>query len=99
MGLRFRKTLRITKFLRINLSKGKPSVSVGCPGATLNFRGQDVTGTVGIPGSGLSYRQRLRRATYELPTAAAFLRANGFFYRLLLTCLFFALLFVGISML
>jgi len=32
---------------------------VGGPGASVNVRGDEVTGTVGAPGTGLSYRQTL----------------------------------------
>lgn len=32
---------------------------VGGPGASVNVRGDNVTGTVGAPGAGLSYRQTL----------------------------------------
>jgi hypothetical protein len=32
---------------------------VGGPGASVNVRGDKVTGTVGAPGTGLSYRQKL----------------------------------------
>lgn len=58
---RFRKTLSLGKFLRVNLSKTGASVSAGRPGATINVRKEGVDGTVGIPGSGLSYKQRLTR--------------------------------------
>ena len=32
---------------------------MGGPGASVNVRGDEVTGTVGAPGTGLSYRQTL----------------------------------------
>ncbi len=56
---RFRKTIPLGRFLRINVSKTGPSLSVGRPGATVNIRKDRVDGTVGIPGSGLSYKERL----------------------------------------
>jgi hypothetical protein len=56
---RFRKTIPLGKFFRINISKGGASVSAGRPGATINIRKDRVDGTVGIPGSGLSYKERL----------------------------------------
>ena len=56
---RFRKTIPLGKFFRINVSKTGASVSVGRPGATVNVRKDRVDGTVGIPGSGLSYKERL----------------------------------------
>lgn len=56
---RFRKVLPLGRFLRINVSKTGASLSVGRPGATVNVRKDRVDGTVGLPGSGLSYKERL----------------------------------------
>ena len=56
---RFRKTIPLGKFFRINLSKTGTSLSAGRPGATINIRKDRVDGTVGVPGSGLSYKERL----------------------------------------
>lgn len=56
---RFRKTISLGKFFRINLSKTGASASVGRPGATINIRKDRVDGTVGVPGSGISYKERL----------------------------------------
>ncbi len=58
-SFRFRRTISLGRFLRLNVSKTGTSVSVGRPGATVNIRGDKVEGTVGLPGTGLSYRQRL----------------------------------------
>src|ERR1051325_4437908 len=55
-GVRFRKTISILPGVRINLSKSGVSTSVGGKGATLNVgRGQPKV-TLGVPGTGLSYR-------------------------------------------
>jgi hypothetical protein len=56
---RFRKTIPLGRFFRINVSKTGTSLSAGRPGATINVRKDRVDGTVGIPGSGLSYKERL----------------------------------------
>jgi hypothetical protein len=56
---RFRKVIPLGKLFRINVSKTGTSFSVGRPGATVNVRKDRVDGTVGIPGSGLSYKERL----------------------------------------
>jgi hypothetical protein len=56
---RFRKSIPLGKFFRINLSKTGTSLSAGRPGTTVNVRKDRVDGTVGIPGSGLSYKERL----------------------------------------
>ncbi|MBP2281035.1 hypothetical protein H4W00_001848 [Psychrobacter sp. PL19] len=56
MGFRFRKSIRIAPGVRINLTKkGVSSLSVGKRGATVNLGKKGTRGTVGIPGSGLSY--------------------------------------------
>ena len=58
MGLRFQKRIKILPGVYINLSKTGVSASVGGKGATVNLN--PVTGkrmvTLGIPGTGLSYR-------------------------------------------
>ncbi len=56
---RFRKVIPLGKLFRIHVSKTGASLSVGRPGATVNVRKDRVDGTVGIPGSGLSYKERL----------------------------------------
>ena len=56
---RFRKVIPLGRFFRINVSKTGTSLSVGRPGATVNVRKDRVDGTVGVPGSGLSYKERL----------------------------------------
>jgi hypothetical protein len=58
---RFRKIIPLGKFFRINLSKTGASWSAGRPGATVNVRKDRVDGTVGIPGSGLSYKEQLSK--------------------------------------
>ena len=59
MGIRFQKRFRILKGLTLNLSKSGASWTIGGRGASVNVRGDKVTGTVGAPGTGLSYRQTL----------------------------------------
>ena len=59
MGFRFQKRIRIFKALTLNLGNSGTSWTVGGPGALVNVRGDKVTGTVGAPGTGLSYRQTL----------------------------------------
>lgn len=56
-GLRFRKTITILPGVKINLSKTGVSTSLGGHGATVNVGTQGQrTVTLGIPGTGLSYR-------------------------------------------
>ena len=76
MGFRFRKTIRLLPGLRLNISKSGLSTSIGGKGATLNLGPRGARGTVGIPGTGLSYStmlggRRKRGAGEALPGAAA----------------------------
>lgn len=61
MGFRFRKSLTIIPGVRINLSKTGGSLSVGRRGATVNAGKRGVYTTIGYPGTGMSYRQRVGR--------------------------------------
>jgi hypothetical protein len=54
MPIRFRRSFNIFPGVKVNVSKGGFSISVGKRGATLNFSKRGVRQTVGIPGSGLS---------------------------------------------
>jgi hypothetical protein len=53
---RFRKTFSVLPGVKINLSKSGVSTSVGGKGATLNVGHGKKMVTLGIPGTGLSYR-------------------------------------------
>ena len=55
MPVRFRRSFTIFPGVKVNVSKGGISLSVGRRGATLNFSKRGVRQTVGIPGSGLSH--------------------------------------------
>ncbi len=69
MGFRFQKRIRIFKGLTLNLSKSGTSWTVGGRGALVNVRGDKVTDTAGIPGTGISYRERLDAQSTE-PSAS-----------------------------
>lgn len=60
MGFRFQKRIRILPGVHINLSKTGISTSVGGNGLTVNLRGDKVKGTVGLPGTGMSYSETSR---------------------------------------
>lgn len=77
MGFRFRKSIRLFPGVRINLSKGGVSASVGRPGATINIGRKGVRGTVGLPGSGLSYSEMLTGENGEHAAAPAHRSAGG----------------------
>ena len=60
MGFRFRKRLRIFPGLWLNVSKSGVSASLGGRGATINVSQRGIQETVGLPGSGVSYRTKRR---------------------------------------
>jgi hypothetical protein len=59
MGVRLKRSIKILQGIRVNLSKSGVSTSVGKSGATLNFNSRGTRATVGLPGSGLSYSEKL----------------------------------------
>jgi hypothetical protein len=59
VSFRFRKTVKIAPGVRINFSKGSPSLSFGGRGLTENFGRRGIRQTVGLPGTGLSYSTRI----------------------------------------
>lgn len=61
MGFRFRKSVRILPGVRLNISKGGVSTTIGRRGATINLGKRGVRGTVGLPGTGLFYSEMLAR--------------------------------------
>src|SRR5215813_4885298 len=64
---RFRKTISVLPGVKVNLSKTGVSTSVGGKGATLNIGRGKKNVTLGIPGTGLSYRTQ---ASSQLVIAA-----------------------------
>ena len=59
MSFRFQRRIKILPVLRLNVSKTGFSWTVGTRGASVTARDGKLTGNVGIPGTGLSYRKRL----------------------------------------
>jgi len=60
MGFRYRKRISLGGLGYINLSKqGLSSLSIGKPGAIINIGKKGVKGTVGLPGTGLSYSKTM----------------------------------------
>lgn len=55
MGLRFRKSIKIGKHTRINLSKSGVGLSTGLPGARISVNQKGIRKTLSIPGTGISY--------------------------------------------
>ena len=60
MGFRFQKRFSVLPGVKINLSKSRVSTTIGGKGAGINIGpdGKPMV-TVGIPGTGMSYRQPL----------------------------------------
>ncbi len=63
MGFRFQKRISILPGVRINLSKSGVSTSLGPRGADVNIGKDGITANAGIPGTGLSYRQKVGGAS------------------------------------
>ncbi len=57
--MRFRKSIRLAKGLRLNLSKSGLSLTAGVRGASLNFGPRGTYMNTGIPGTGLYNRKRI----------------------------------------
>lgn len=59
MGLRFSRRIKIAPGVRLNLGLKGASVSAGVRGAGVTLGRQGLFGSVGVPGTGVSYRTRL----------------------------------------
>ena len=59
MGVRFRKSVKICKGVKVNFSKSGASLSLGGRGNSYNFGSKGVKHTLGIPGTGISYRSNI----------------------------------------
>jgi hypothetical protein len=69
MSLRFQKHISLFPGVRLNLSRSGMSVSIGIPGASINFGGKAGTSmTLGLPGTGISYRHHFDTATPDAET-------------------------------
>lgn len=62
MALRFQRRIRIAPGISLNLSKGGIGASIGPKGAKLSVGRRGVYSNVGLPGTGLSYRQKLNKS-------------------------------------
>lgn len=59
MGFRFQRRVPLSKLARLNISKTGVSLSLGKKGASINIGKDGITGNAGVPGTGLSYREKL----------------------------------------
>ena len=72
MGLRYRRSFRLSPSARLNITgRGISSVTMGRPGSTVNIGPRGVRSTVGIPGTGLSYSSRSSGAALVVGMAIA----------------------------
>lgn len=74
-GFRFRKSFNIAPGVKLNLSKGGLSTSVGKAGAILNIGRKGNKATVGLPGTGASYQREFKSGKwfYYILTGAVLL--------------------------
>jgi hypothetical protein len=72
MGFRFSRRVSILPGLKLNLSGSGVSLSAGVRGAHINLGPRGLYGSAGIPGTGLSYRQRMDSSSrsYNRPSVA-----------------------------
>ena len=59
MAIRFRKSFKLAPGVRMNLSGSGLSATFGPRGASVSVGKRGVHGNVGLPGTGLSMRQKL----------------------------------------
>lgn len=59
MSLRFQKRIQIAPGVRVNIGKRGVSLSAGPRGASMTLGRRGLHGNAGVPGTGLSYRNRL----------------------------------------
>ncbi|HWX47938.1 MAG TPA: DUF4236 domain-containing protein [Roseomonas sp.] len=65
MSLRFHNSLSLFPGIRLHVSGRGLSVTVGVPGASVNFGPGGQTLNLGLPGTGISFRQRLSEPAHE----------------------------------
>ncbi len=63
MSWRFRRSIKVIPGVRINLTTRGLSTTIGPRGATVSFGSQGIFANLGLPGTGLSRRERLGPAT------------------------------------
>ena len=59
MGIRFRKSIKILPGVRVNLGLGGLSLNAGPRGATVSFNKQGIYSNTSIPGTGISFREKI----------------------------------------
>lgn len=67
MAWRFRKSVKLIPGVRLNFSSRGMSTTIGGRGAGINFSGRGVYGYASIPGTGISFRERLDKPSAKPP--------------------------------
>lgn len=99
MGFRFQRRIKILPGVRLNVSKTGVSWTVGTRGASVTARDGKVTGNVGLPGSGLSYRTRLDTDAAEQTTHEQNVKSVGSGFPIVLVLIVFAIgIAIGLSL-
>ncbi len=65
MGIRFRKSVKICKGVRVNFSKSGASISLGGRGHRVTTGKRGTRATFGIPGTGLSYSTKIGGTSHK----------------------------------
>lgn len=59
MGWRFRRSVTLFKGVKLNFSKGGTSLTLGGRGHSVTFSKNGTYANVGLPGTGISYREKI----------------------------------------
>lgn len=70
MGLNFRKRVKILPGLTMNFGKRGTSFTIGKRGASINVSKRGTYANVGIPGTGISYRERISKPKSNSKTSS-----------------------------
>lgn len=74
MAVRFRKSVKLGKGVKLNVSQGGISATVGIPGLSVNIGKNGIYRTVSIPGTGISSREKVS----DLPWGSTAGSRSGF---------------------
>lgn len=96
MGLRFRKSIKILPGVKLNLNKKSSSITFGGKGVhyTINSKGKR-TGTIGIPGTGLSYTETSTKRKCSNSSSFLSTKSNTFKGRHVAIISILCMLFIG----
>jgi len=77
MGFRLQRSLRLGKFLRLNISKSGVGVSAGVRGFRLSSGPRGSFINIGLPGTGLSYRKKLSSSKKQTSSREQSVKASA----------------------